>query len=465
MHDCCTSGYAESVTRIPEYRRSTTRRASPSFRRRARRVFLLAALVFSLLAGGCRFDDSGLQLNGSVDAAPFVDASPLADAGLDPCQEWTFVPRFFNPCVIRDPSGPLVLNIPDDPNNALPFYLYDTTSGQLLDPNNQLLAHESQVIAMVPMFRLISVEGLTVGPNTTLRVIGDHGLLVASWNDIDIHGTIDVSSKADFEQELIPPVRKGAGANPASCSEAGAGQSGVTDPNDGNGRGSGGGGGGFGAEGGAGGTTDSGSGGAGGAALGSPPDGLQGGCRGGKGGDGTNWTSWPDSGGAGGDGGGALYLTARVDVTVSSTGQLNAGGAGGFPGDPDFGGNDNTERVGGGGGGSGGLLGLEGEQVLLHGSAMLAANGGGGGGGCHRNPGAPGEDGRPDAIGANGGTGEGTPGGSGGFRSEAQGEVGIGDIGNNGGGGGGGGVGYIVLYGGKVSVEPNVVISPDYSTP
>ena len=428
----------------------------------ASRQASLLALACSFAGFGCFFDKGGVNPddNMPVDAST-VDGPPGAiDAAGDPCEQWSYVPNYFSPCVIRDPSAALVLDIPDDANNALPFYLYDTTSGQLLDPNNQLVAHESQVIAMVPMFRLISVEGFTVEANTTLRVVGNHGLLVASWSNIDIRGAIDVSSKADFDQELMQPWRKGGGANPASCAGMGTGAAGVTDANESNGWGSGGGGGGFGAVGGIGGMTDGGNGGAGGMALGALPDGLQGGCPGGKGGDGTNWMTFPDSGGAGGDGGGALHLTARDSVVIASTGELHAGGAGGFPGDPDIDSNGNTHRVGGGGGGSGGQLGLEGERVDIEDSAVVAANGGGGGGGCNNNIGEPGEDGLLDEVPAIGGDGEGTPGGSGGARDTPAGLPGVGDTGNEGGGGGGGGVGYIILYGDNVTVNVNAIVSP-----
>lgn len=280
--------------------------------------------------------------------------------------------------------------------------------------------------------RIVSVTAFTLGSGSTLRVIGPKPLLVLSWAEMRIDGTLDVSSRRTAATQDL-----GAGANTAACDGATNG-SGTQDCG-------GGGGGGFrgtGGPGGAGGNAA----GAGGAALGIPST-IVGGCPGTNGGTGS-------SKGDGGAGGGAVQLTARTRIVVSGTGRLYAGGAGGEGGNGDG---------GGGGGGSGGYLGLAAPMVELAPGAIVAANGGGGGTGCDGGNGPEGENGRLDAQRAAGGlaTTCSTPraGGDGGAAPAQAGSAGASSP--ESGGGGGGGAGHVFAWGTLMS---QATISPAITT-
>ncbi len=260
---------------------------------------------------------------------------------------------------------------------------------------------------------------ITLQQGSTVRVTGTRPFVLFADN-LDIRGTLDLSSNAQ---------QTGANSNAVGC---GLG----TPPADG---GSGGGHGGtFGDVGGRGGSSDGSSGGA-------SPDPkqfttLRGGCDGGAG------ASVGNGLGAGGASGGAVYLLARESITMS--GSINASGAGALGA---------TGNAGGGGGGSGGMIGLESPTILLFDDARIWANGGGGGEGS---PGiASGSDGGVSidpAVPAPGGAGTaGGDGGSGGHGTTAAGQGA--DSLDRGGGGGGGSVGIVLLRG---TVEGSGTISP-----
>jgi hypothetical protein len=349
--------------------------------------------------------------------APDADPAALPDA-TPACALWQAI--HFDVCILDEPIGGL--------NPMLDgTFTYDTTSGELRGPADGLLPHTSQILALTPPVRAIVVDSFKLGPLATLVVTGTHPLLIASWDEIEIEGTLDVSSPRGGQL--------GAGANPDSCGDS-TGDPGDTD-NEGGG---GGGGGGLGGDGGDGGDGDDGSeggdGGSKGDKLDATPSNIRGGCSGGGGGDGTNV-----GGGNRGGGGGAVYLVAQNNITVA--GILHAGGAGGEGGDGDLG-----PRPAGGAGGSGGYIGLEAATVTLTASAVLAANGGGGGGGANNNQGGNGDDGPPtDGPAAQGGTGEGNggDGGDGGIQGSLDGGNGQRGATDRGGGGAGGGVGFIIV--------------------
>jgi hypothetical protein len=71
----------------------------------------------------------------------------------------------------------------------------------------------------------------------------------------------------------------------------------------------------------------------------------------------------------GGRGGGVVYLMAAGSIDVTSTGRINASGAGGLFA---------SQRCGGAGGGSGGLIGFEALAINLAAASVVLAIGGGG---------------------------------------------------------------------------------------
>ncbi len=358
-----------------------------------------------------------------------VRGDDLPDAPSDSarfeCTQWT-EPKHFAPCDILQPTAALELTIAG-------IYTYDTDTATLTDPSNATSTPTSQPIASG---RLISVDKLTVGPDSILRVVGAAPLIVASWTDIEIDGAVDAGSTA---------LAAGAGANPTECglhaptagTPAGAG-------------GGGGGGGGFQAAGGNGGdgsNASAGRNGDGGALVTLPL--LLGGCAGAKGGDGGSLA------GVGGAGGGAFQLTAQGQITIAGT--LNAGGSGGDPGVR----NDNGG--GAGGGGSGGMIGLEATMISIADGAVIACNGGGGGEGGDDNPAGRGTDGTPTAVRALGGSMNNDGGGNGGLGSGGAilaGGVAGNDNGAGGGGGGGGGAAGFIAVRGAVTKGATAVLSP-----
>lgn len=357
--------------------------------------------------------------NQSIDA-PIVDADLTIDCT-------TFPARHFDACMIPKPTGNLALT-------TMGIYTYDTTSGALLDPGGGSSLPPSAVFATG---RVLSVSSLTVGPGVTLRAIGTHPLIVASWGTIEVSGTIDATSQG------TPPTI-GAGANPTTCATHAATQG----QNAGGGAG-GGGGGGFRGVGGRGGVGDIGNGGPGGQAIAIPL--LAGGCAGAAGGTGSS------AAGLGGDGGGAVQLTARVSISIAGTGIVVAGGAGGKPAGP------SGDGGGGGGGGSGGMIGLEAPMVTAMTSAVIAANGGAGGeGGGNMGTAGTGQNGQPSATAATcPNTGSGGNGGSGNGGLVVNGGQGGNDT--SGGGGAGGAAGFIAIKA-TTPTTAGAIISPAATT-
>jgi hypothetical protein len=180
------------------------------------RDWLAICLALSASCGRIGFDKSG---DGPLDARDLASSDAPGT-----CVTWSA--RHFEPCALPSPFGPIVLT----PGT----WIYDTTTGLLTDPMGATSMPASLV---TPPGRVLSVDGLTIVGQAALRVVGNRPLIVASWDDILIDGTIDASSS---------PQSFGAGANPATCTTHAASNGG----NDGAG-GAGGGGGGFGGAGGA----------------------------------------------------------------------------------------------------------------------------------------------------------------------------------------------------------------------
>jgi hypothetical protein len=346
----------------------------------------------------------------SVDAStPTVDAVPPADVIPIDCSGWTSL--YFDTCALPMAS---------DLNFTTGVWTINTSSQTVTDPLGSAFTPASLVISQDGGVEawLITASDITVDADASVRVIGARPLIMASTDDIDVLGLIDVSAG-------------GAGSEPSICS--------ATAPQPGQAEGSGsgaGGGGAFNGDGGDGSGGESpGTGGAGGTSV-ALPDSIRGGCAGAMGGD--------TEGGPGGLGGGALLLAARNSVVVS--GVLSAGGQGGR--------GALADSAGGGGGGSGGLLVLESMAVNVPG--VMVANGGGGGAGSNGNMSAlDGEDGRLATSRAEGGAGQGA-GGTGGDGGTAQLNGLDGLMDDDGGGGGGGGAGFNVVRASTWSVAGTV---------
>lgn len=340
--------------------------------------------------------------------------SPPAEAGCE--EEWEGKWTIYDPCTYD--AGPAI--------TVSGTGSFDTTNGVWTGVS----ASETGRVETIggQQVRVINVEGFTMSGGS-LRVTGQYPLLVVSAAAITLNGTIDASSNAADAADL---TKRGAGANSSLCTAL---TPGITNGNGG----SGGGGGGFagaGGRGGDGGNEDVAVGRDGGTVVSTPM--LAGGCAGAAGG--KREAGFDEN--PGGAGGGAVYFVSQVSITGSGT--IDVGGAGGHGARNDDDNEGDDDRGGGGGGGSGGFIGLEAPSIAF--SGTLAANGGGGGAGCDEGNGNDGADGgiALAAGGANGNQSGGSNGGSGGFgTTPATPAVNFNGT-NGGGGGGGGGFGYII---------------------
>jgi hypothetical protein len=224
-----------------------------------------------------------------------------------------------------------------------------------------------------------SVGKLTINAGVTLEVVGARPLVVVAAGDVAINGFFAVygDRKRPGPGGAAPATGAGKGGNGAKAAG--------TDASGG---------------GGAGHATAGGAGGAQGAVAGGKPgpivnaDGglLVGGAGGGHGG-GFPGTCTSPTRGKGGFGGGALQISAVGQITLASTGVIDAGGGAGLGGCKSAAPDDVI--TGGGGGGAGGMVVLESPTgVELKGGAEIAAGGGAGGeGGSASDPGQDGESG------------------------------------------------------------------------
>jgi hypothetical protein len=424
---------------------------------RAPRPHRLRLTISRLLAAGivtaaaaCQFNPSG-QIGSGDGGGGIPDARDVVPDDGDPgqpdanCNIWPFVPKHFDACgpgkPVRAPDL-LFLDLEGE-------YTYNTDTGELTYPGGAPVSNPP-VTTEEREVRTIWANGVIIEDRTTLRVQGARPLMIVSTMDINVRGTIDVSSKWNATTKMSD---EGAGFQPDDCTATPSGAGGAC--NEGGGGGGGGGfsgGGGEGGDGGGGRTCDDtqrmgGPGGSGGRILTSPPSRIRGGCAGERGGNGDAAGLY----GLGGAGGGAVHLVSMTRIRVE--GAIHAGGAGGAGAE--------DRRSGGGGGGSGGFIGLEAPDIDIDRDAILAANGGGGGGGTNGGPKNPGEDGLLSDTAAGGSDGDGTgDGGDGSAGTDLDGAPG--GNGDRGGGGSGGGAGFIVLYHANPVIDGGATISPQH---
>jgi hypothetical protein len=265
-----------------------------------------------------------------------------------------------------------------------------------------------------------AIAGTTVTIATGVRIAaaGTLPLVLIATDEVDIEGTLDVSSHAGG---AVGPMSGGS----ACAAFLALGQAG------------GGAGGSFGTKGGDGGD------GAGptqtgvhGIAAPAMSLALHGGCAGGTGGS----TGGGVPGGAGAAGGGVAVLIAGTRITINGTLDASGAGGGGAP-------TGNTRA--GGGGGAGGLIVLDSPQVQTAAAAQIFANGGGGGGGTSTSPaGGSGSDPTAPSTDPTGGARAGNAGSGGdgyyaaGAHAAAAGHPATNPTDGGGGGGGGGGIIY-----------------------
>lgn len=356
------------------------------------RVFLL------LLAAGCGFEAPKVTVDG-----------PPGEAG--PCVAWEPRGGHLGDLCTMEPAGSWRI--------SSATAQYDTSAGTVNEGNSPRSFLLTQDPSANLELRVVSVDSFEIAPGASLRVVGEHPLLILSWSMISVDGMLDVSSKAAYPSP-------GAGGSRESCDNGDDGM--------GTSEAGGGGGGGLGQSGREGGDGNTGMtvnpGGGLGGSIGRPKGAVVGGCRGGNGGGASG------SGGQGGAGGGAIQLTARTSITLA--GRILAGGRGGAGA---------SGNGGGGGGGSGGYIGLDAPLVMTAAGSILAANGGAGGAGCQTGPGAAGQDGQDMNVAAIGGQASSCTNGADGGGGGRRGAVPL--AGANSafsGGGGGGGAGYILVW-------------------
>jgi hypothetical protein len=296
---------------------------------------------------------------------------------------------------------------------------------------------------------VVTGAGVTLGSGVHFIATGGLPLVIASTEDIDIEGYLDVSTQEGPQH--------GAGHNPGVC-DPGA----YTGAN-----GAGGAGGSFATQGGPGGNATGGTPGMPNAAVGPPYAALRGGCEGGGGGN-----VGGSKGGTQGYGGGAVFLATYKSITIGSNATINASGECGYGGA--------QGGAGGSAGGSGGMILFDAPTGLTVRGKLFANGGGGGGGGGNSSPGANGDVGDQTLTNPNSGNcGNGggnpqvpAPGGNGGGNGTGIGGIGgsgaatdmttvlnavSGQVNGAGGGGGGGGEGVIeVLRGGVPAASSSV---------
>lgn len=357
-----------------------------------------------------------------------VDAPNVVDPTC--AEEWTYTASNIDPCEHAPVHAALTL--------GAGAYTFDPATGVLMKDG---AAHATLVTSGSGSPRVLSLAGLVVEQGANVRVLGTAALVIAVHGDATIAGILDVSASGTTPGPgaAACTAMKGADAlaAPMNWSAGGGGAGGA-----------------FGTRSGAGGTGDSEPGFAkiaGGTAM--DPAGsamlvpLRGGCRGGAGGEEDPSCTSTGTPGTGGGAGGAIQLTVRDMLTITSTGRVAANGGGGQRGinGPYTANSGGHVGVGGGGGGSGGGILVESRVMAIETSALLCANGGGGGGGSHNNdaPVTDGANGTCSSTPAPGGTGVNANGGAGAAGATAAAAGAPGSRQDDGGGGGGGGGGRI----------------------
>ena len=363
-------------------------------------VFARGCLVLGCLVA-CKFTPPAGTSDGGSDAPDGpADAPPDVSDAPDLCTTWDA--QHFEPCTVGSPMPAPTLDLASSP------YTYNTTTsgGTLTDRAGSVVTSSTVTVAQADntVVALWNVASLTVPTGVVINVIGDKPLVIASWDLVALHGTIDAGShtaEIDAEAGIDATVQLGAGASTATCASlAGtAGNEGVATSGSG-----GGGGGGFGGTGAAGSLGDTGSGDVGGGAGGMSVAAtaiMRAGCPGGQSGIAGPGPVQPPatsfSFANAGAGGGAIVVAARTEIAIEATGRVLAGGGGGA-------GSPQGSSCGGGGGGSGGYVGLDAPSITVVNLGVVAANGGGGGGAAGvDDEGAQGADGEASDLRASGG--------------------------------------------------------------
>lgn len=379
-----------------------------------------------VLASACSYQSGSVASGSNTDApvrsdARIIDAPTQPDGG-DPFCGWGYKPTNFDPCMLPSGAMPLAVSGAAQLNT-------DTT------PSAHVVITQSDGSQMT----LIHVTTLDLATTGSLVVVGTVGAIIAVDGAAVISGPIAVS----------------AGQNDAVHCATARGAPGVDSGN----FNSGGGGGGGGGAADVGGDGTDGSGGMGGAkgthgaatAGASSLAPMRGGCPGGSGGLVTGGSGTRS---AGGRGGGALQISARQTISITSA--IDASGAGGA--------GAGLGGIGGGGGGAGGGILLEAPNVQVAAGAHLCADGGSGGeGGGNSASGYPGNGGACNGTsGATTMTVANTAGGSGGdgsYSGHTSGGTAGAPTQMGGGGGGGGAVGWIRIHSPAPSTS-GAVITP-----
>jgi hypothetical protein len=303
---------------------------------------------------------------------------------------------------------------------------FNTHDGMSM-PSTPSLACAPLATAATPDACVVVVTAFTIDSTHTLQVTGDRPLIVIATASIDLAGTLDVASHNGGTTGPGPdnpgctygrdPTMGGGGQGGTFQSKAGDGSDQDTHAN---------------------------TGGLAGTAFG-PPTALVKGCPGKTGGTG---------GGSGGAAGGVVLL-ATPQLTIASTGSINAsGGAGGGAA---------TSNHGGGGAGSGGTIVIDAKMISLATGGQIYANGAHGGGGSSTgNAGSAGTDPTSATSGGGGGNGGGSSGdgGTGAFGTTDA-TSGTTASSSDGGGGGGGGLGWLLVrtqssLGASASISPAI---------
>ena len=360
---------------------------------------------------------AGICAGSASDAA--VPDVTLIDAPAG-CESWQA--KHFDACALPAPLGDLHLTVTQS------GYNWDTGNGVLRAKAGVIIPVATKILTQTngPDVLVASINELTIDQGATLTIAGTRPLLLAVWGSATIAGDLDGAAN------LASPGPGGASATTVACPGTSTGDTGA-----GGTPAEGGGGGGYQGTGGRGGNN--------GALPGDPLAPtlvIHGGCSGGTGGAGTG------AAGNRGAGGGALQITARMSITVTSDSTFNFGGGGGIGG--------HTAYGAGGAGGAGGYIGFDAPTVTLAG--VLAANGGAGGGGASDvGDGSTGPNARADANAAIGGAGATATnigacgrGGNGSAGGTLNGSVGGSSA--CGGGGGGGAAGYILVWSPQLTV-------------
>lgn len=324
---------------------------------------------------------------------------------------------------------------------------FDTTACSLQGFTTRIVSQSSG-----PRVCVVSVRNLSVAAPATLRVRGEHGLLLLASGEVTIVGVIDAAATRD---EPGPGGGRG-GGNGDDGAGLGAAFGAPGEAKHGNC--SGGGGGAHSGKGGAGGDlvsvlslADGVSGGSGGVALTLGSTELRGGSGGGRGaganqdrergGDGDRDSPTNVTGGHGGGGGGAIQISALHTIRLTGAIWVGGGGGGARAG-------RKADISAGGGGGSAGMVLLEARVIDVGSTGRIGASGGGGGAADN---GHEGDDGRGLLVAASGGAGVAAGGDAGGAATlDATDGLDVAtlmldDTDGIASGGGGGGAGRIVI--------------------